>query len=304
MPTTNIDDLLMGGGQSPTQKVEPVDAPEVEEELESSTPEHEDAPEYDEPDEQEPEPSEQAKDEPEEPKAAKKEYDDYGNEKEPENKEIRERLKKQAKKYESEIESLRAQLASQGASQKVQQAAKDFEYDPNASGDWQQQLAAVIKQTVRSMNDEDAQERQRYEEAKVQQEFTTKFREGMNKFDDFVDVVDSLPFEISNHMTLATRDMENPAAFLYAAAKREAKELERISKLRDPYAQVREMGKLEERMRRNKQTTTAPRPMGRTQEDSVAPEIKKKREPTIEELIAKSEAKKLAQMKQRSGGRR
>ena len=304
MPTTNIDDLLMGGGQNPTQKVEPVDAPEVEDELESSGPEHEDAPEYDESDEQEPEPSEQGEDEPEEPKASKKEYDDYGNEKEPENEAIRERLARQARKHQAEIDALRSQLANQGASQQVQQAAKDFEYDPNASGDWQQQLASFVKQTVKSMNDEQANERQRHEEAKVQQEFESKFRDGMSKFSDFVDVVESLPFEITNPMTLATRAMADPASFLYAAAKRNPQELERISKIRDPYAQMTEMGKLEERMRRNKQTTTAPRPMGRTQEDSVAPETKKKREPTIEELIAKSEAKKLAQMKQRSGGRR
>lgn len=299
MPTTNIDDLLMGGGQNPTQKVEPVDAPEVEDELESSGPEHEDAPEYDESDEQEPEPSEQGEDEPEEPKASKKEYDDYGNEKEPENEAIRERLARQARKHQAEIDALRSHLANQGASQQVQQAAKDFEYDPNASGDWQQQLASFVKQTVKSMNDEQANERQRHEEAKVQQEFESKFRDGMSKFSDFVDVVESLPFEITNPMTLATRAMADPASFLYAAAKRNPQELERISKIRDPYAQMTEMGKLEERMRRNKPTTKAPRPLGRVSDDAPAKEVQKKKELNGDDLLSRADAKRINTVKTR-----
>ena len=107
-------------------------------------------------------------------------------------------------------------------------------------------------------------------------------------------------------MTLATRAMADPAAFLYAAAKRNPEELERISKLRDPYAQMTEMGKLEERMRRNKPTTNAPRPLSRTTEDVGLPEPKKqnKAEETIEDLIAKADAKKMNGMKGRPRGRR
>lgn len=308
MPTSSIDDLLMGG-KSPTQPQTPEheyqDGPEDVEELEPEDDEGE-SPEYDdEPEDDHTEEQDDADDEEDEPEVKhKKEYDEYGNEKEPENKEIRERLKKQARKYEAEIESLRAQLANQGASREVQQAAKDFEYDPEAKGDWQQQLASFVKQTVNSMTREQEEQQIRQRDHEAQQEFEGKFREGMGKFHDFVDVIGGLGFQITNPMTLATRGMADPAAFLYAAAKRNPGELERISKLRDPYAQMTEIGKLEERMRKNKPTTKAPRPLDRTRENASIPAPKKKTEPSIEDLIAKNDAKKLNRIKGRVGGRR
>ena len=147
------------------------------------------------------------------------------------------------------------------------------------------------------MGREEQQTKQLHQEQQLQYEFESKFKAGIEKFHDFAEVVSSLPFEITNPMTLATRAMADPAAFLYAAARRQPEELERISKIRDPYAQMTEMGKLEERMRRNKPTTTAPRPLGRTTEDSSLPAEKKKSEPTIEELIARSDAKKMQKKK-------
>jgi hypothetical protein len=305
MPTSNIDDMLMGAKtpQHPeTPENQHQEGPEEVKELEPDTPDYgEDEPQ--EPSDSDDEPHESDDSDEPEPKPTH-EYDDYGNEKEPENKEIRERLKKQARKYEAEIESLRSQLAQHGASQQVQQAAKDFEYDPEANGDWQQQLASFVKQTVNSMTREKQESEVRQQDAHTQREFESKFRDGMGRFNDFVDVIDSLPFQISNPMTLATRGMADPAAFLYAAAKRNPQELERISKIRDPYAQMTEMGKLEERMRRNKPTTKAPRPLSRTNEDASIPNPKKKGDPTIEELIAKADQKKLARVKGRAGGGR
>ena len=308
MPTSSIDELLMGG-KTPTQPQTPEhdyqDGPEDVEELEPEDDEGE-APEYDdEPEADHTEDEDEAQDEEDAPEPKhKKEYDEYGNEKEPENKEIRERLKKQARKFQAEIDDLRAQLANQGASREVQQAAKDFEYDPEAKGDWQQQLASFVKQTVNSMTREQEESQVRQREAQAQQEFEGKFRDGMGKFHDFVDVISGLGFEITNPMTLATRGMADPAAFLYAAAKRNPQELERISKIRDPYAQMTEIGKLEERMRKNKPTTKAPRPLDRTRENASIPAPKKKSDPSIEDLIAQSDAKKLNRIKGRQGGRR
>lgn len=306
MPVSSIDDLLMGA-KTPQHPETPenhhIDGPDEIEEMEPETPEYDDEPEADPLPESDDEPEDEADDKEDAPE---REYDDYGNEKEPENEVIRERLARQARKHEAEINALRAQLAAQGASQQVQQAAKDFEYDPEAKGDWQQQLASFVKQTVNSMGQEQEQQRLRQEEAQVQQEFEGKFRTGMNKFDDFAEVIGGLQFEITNPMTLATRAMADPAAFLYAAAKRNPGELERISKLRDPYAQMTEIGKLEERMRKNKPTTKAPRPLSRTNEDSGMPAPKKKDKggESIEDLIAKSDAKKLNRIKGRQGGRR
>lgn len=302
MSTTSIDELLLGGGnntQPQTPEHQYQDEPEEIEELETEP-------------EPEQEPDEALSEESDDDEAKAKplrETDEYGNEKEPENEVIRDRLKKQAesmnRKHQAEIDSLRAQLAGSGASQQVQQAASEFEYDPEARGDWQQQLAGFVKQTVSSMNREQENHRAQQQEREVQQEFESKLISGMSNFSDFNQVIQDLPCEITNPMTLATRAMSDPAAFLYAAAKRQPKELERISKLRDPYAQMTEIGKLEERMRRNKPMTKAPRPLSRTNEDAQTPAAKKKADSTIEDLIAKSEAKKIQRMKSRPNmGRR
>lgn len=298
MSTSSIDDLLLGGGSS--SQPNPVESqyqeePEPIEALES------DSPDYGEeksPDEISPEVNDS---DDEETPRKELETDEYGNTQEPENKGIRDRLKKQAesleRKHQAEIDALRAQLSQLGASQQVQKAASDFEYNPDETGDWQQQLASFVKQTVSSMTREQNEAQVRHHEAQAQAEFEDKLSNGMQKFQDFRDVMISLPFEISNPMTLATRAMDDPAAFLYAAAKRQPQELERISKLRDPYAQMAEMGRLEERMRRNKPTTSAPRPLSRTHEDASIPVSQKKSEPTIEDLIAKADAKKAQRMK-------
>lgn len=305
MSTSSIDDLLLGGGNS-TQPKTPEhqyqEEPEAIEEMDEETIDYGDDNTNSEQEAQE----EDSDDNDSEVKQL--ETDEYGNEQEPENKEIRDRLKKQAesmtRRHQAEIDALQAQLAQQGASKEVQQAARDFEYDPEASGDWQQQLASFVKQTVKDMNREQFDEQKRREESEVQHQFEEKFSHGMQKFNDFREVMTSLPFEISNPMTLATRAMADPAAFLYAAAKRQPQELERISKIRDPYAQMTEIGKLEERMRRNKPTTKAPRPLSRSNDDGGMPAPKKNKDPSIEDLIAKSNEKRLQRMKGRVSNRR
>lgn len=305
MAISSIDELLMGGAGNSQQPATPEyqDEPEPIEELEPEQQEYEDDSEEQGQDDTGDE-SEYEDDEPEEkPKKKESDIDEYGNEKEPENEVIRERLARQARKHEAEINALRAQLAQQGASQDVQKAAKDFEYDPEAAGDWQQQLATFVKQTVKSMNNEQQEQETRNQEARVQAEFETKFRDGMSRFNDFADVISNLPCEITNPMTLATRSMENPAAFLYAAAKRNPQELERISRLKDPYAQMMEMGKLEERMRKNKPLTKAPRPLARTQEDATT-KVKAKEKNTGDDLLAKADAKRLATVRTRLKGNR
>lgn len=310
MSTSSIDELLLGGGNS-TQPATPehqhLEEPEEIHELETDEAPEENGKSLDMYDMEEAASNEADEDERNTAKDVR-ELDEYGNEKQPDNEVIRERLRKQAeslnRKHQAEIESLRAQLAQSGASQQVQKAASDFEYDPNASGDWQQQLASLVKQTVNSMTREQEEQKVQQQERQVQHEFEEKLISGMANFTDFQDVIQSLPCDITNPMTLATRAMNDPAAFLYAAAKRHPQELERISKLRDPYAQMTEMGKLEERMRRNKPSTAAPRPLGRSVEDAQVPLAKKKTEETIEGLIARADARKMQRMKGRSTSRR
>lgn len=313
MAISSIDELLMGGNtsqqpMSPEEKMQT--EPEPIEELDHDEPEYEDAPEEDHT--SEPDADDEPDDEREEDHTKEgDEEDEYGNKKERMSKGMKDRLDRKEKQHQREIEQreyeinqLRSQLSQQGASQQVQQAAKDFEYDPEAKGDWQQQLASFVKQTVQSMNNEQQETQKRHEEAQVQADFETKFRDGMNRFDDFRDVISNLPCEISNSMTLATRSMENPAAFLYAAAKRHPAELERISRLRDPYGQMMEMGKLEERMRRNKPTTKAPRPLGRAPEDATSKAPSKQKDSSGDDLLARADAKRLSTVKTRLKGNR
>jgi hypothetical protein len=276
--------------------------------MEHNTPEYEDEPEEDHTND--PEPDEDNEDDAEDEHTKQEdEEDEYGNKKERMSKGMKERLDRKEKQRLREVEErdleishLRAQLAQQGASREVQQATRDFEYNPEAAGDWKQQLAQFVRQEVSSMTRDEQESQRRYQEEQAQAEFRDKFRAGMNKFDDFVEVVDAQP--IDTEMTLALRGMADPAAFIYAAAKRHPQELERISKLRDPYARVLEMGKLEERMRKNKPTTKAPRPLGRTQEDATTKAPAKQKDTSGDDLLAKADAKRLTTVKQRLRGNR
>jgi len=280
--TSSIDDVLTGAGSNAQQPTAPENVYD-EPELESQTPEFN----------PEPEPETEAKLEAPDDKHEEhvdEELDDYGNEK-PKPKtytedEVNERINKAVRDRLARMEK------NQGITpQQAQHAEQNFEYDPNAQGDWQQQLKQFVKQTYQETIREEQQHVQQQREQQAQAEFEVKFHQGMGKFPDFRDVVSQQP--ITDAMTVATRAMKDPAAFLYAASKRHGAELQRISQIPDQYSQMVEMGKLEERMRKGKTSTTAPRPLSRTQEDAGMPH-KSDREPTIEEMIAKDEAKKRA----------
>jgi len=235
--------------------------------------------------------------------------DEYGNKKERMSKGMKERLERKDKQYQREIEqrdrelqALRQQLSNQGASKEVQQAVKDFKYDPNEEVSWEQQLSDFVKQTVTNLQqDEQRVARERKEQA-AHQEFVQKFQKGMERFTDFREVVGSQPMD--DAMTLSLRGMNDPTAFIYAASKREPKELERISQLPDPYARMVEMGKLEQRMRRGKSVTKAPRPLGRTKEDTTAKVKPKQKDTSGDDLLAKADAKRLSTVRKRHSANR
>ena len=319
---SNIDDLLMGVGNSqqpatPEHKEKIQDKQELEDKDES-------APEYDTEDDNTPDSDDSNDDmdesegdtddssdddEPEDKQKAKSEsdeddVDEYGNKKERMSKGMKERLDRKEKQFQREIEqrdrelqALRQQLASQGASKEVQQAVKDFKYDPSEEVSWEQQLSDFVKQTVSNMHTEEQQKSRQIQEQNAHREFATKFQKGMERFADFREVVGAQPMD--DAMTLALRGMADPAAFIYAASKRNPQEIERISKLADPYARMVEMGKLEERMRRNKPTTKAPRPLGRTREDATTKVTPKQKDMSGDDLLAKADAKRLAKVQAR-----
>lgn len=320
MSISSIDDLLMGVGNS-QQAATPEHKDKLQKQQEEKAPIEEiepDAPEYDtddsdaDTDESDNDTDESADDTDEDEKPAKKgesqdddvEEDEYGNKKERMSKGMKDRLDRKEKQHQREIEQrdyelqqLRQQLATKGASSQVQQAAADFEYNPDNESTWQQQLTDFVKQTVSSMHTDEVKKTREIQDQNAEREFHQKFTKGMDRFQDFRDVVGKLPMD--DDMTRSLRGMSDPSAFIYAAAKRQPGEIERIAKLPDRYARMVEMGKLEERMRRNKPSTKTPRPLGRTKEDATTKVQPKQKDTTGDDLLAKADAKRLSTVRTR-----
>ncbi len=305
MPTTSIDDLLINNDAARLgQQIPDVSTPAHEEEVadvvspyESSEPES-----VSEEMHEAPVSSETSYDETvSEPESVR--FDDYGNEKEDLSEKMQKRLQRQAenmkRQHEAEMHALRQQLTIQ-QQKELQQATRNFESDPNSDQSWQDQLDAYIRNTYARIKQDEVREQENAREQRIQADFEKRLVQGIERFADFRETITALPCEISNPMTYATRSMEDPAAFLYAAAKRHPQELERIAKLADPVAQIAEMGRLEERMRKAKPTTKAPRPIGRQKEDSLMTEKKAPKEPSFDEILAQSDAKRLANIRNRN----
>lgn len=185
---------------------------------------------------------------------------------------------------------------SQTQNQSIQdQVKKDFEYNSESSESWMQQLESVIVNTVQKMGQQQQSRAAQEKEQKIQAEFEQRFITEKEKYHDYNEVVAAQP--ITDAMLLGTRSLKNPAAFLYAAAKRAPKELQRISQISDPYAQIAEIGKLEAKMRQKNTGSKAPRPISRTPEDApLIKEAPKKREKSIEERMHEEGQKKIAKL--------
>jgi len=301
--TSSIDDLLMTG-KTPSQP----EAPEhqYEDNLDMGSPEDaysepektvnsEKSPQIDQ-NEYESEP-EEAQDEQGEPEP--QDLDDYGNPK------AKPRMYTEEEKNEAIKNAIQRRFkenpqGNQPTQQQIQQAQQNFEYNPDSDMNYQEQLEAVIEQTITKIGQRQVTQAQQQREQEAQIALQEKFTTGMGRFSDFHEVVGNQP--ITDHMTRALRGIEDPTAFVYAASKRHPQELVRISQIPDPYAQMVEMGKLEERMRKTAQGTKAPRPVSRTKEDAGLPQTKKKQDgDSIEDLIAKADARKRAQLTARRG---
>lgn len=296
--TSNIDDLLMGVTGNSQQPATPEAKNEIEEsnvDTLSTEPEAKQALEVN---------DEYNLEEKPEPEKVEKEADtdDYGNAvsapRTYNEDEVNERINAAIRDRFARFERNNGQQQPNQA--QVQQAAQQgFEYNADSQETWQQQLETFVETTVSRMSQKQAQQAQQAREQYTQSEFDAKFRQGMTKFPDFVQTVQSQP--ITDSMVLGARSMKDPAAFFYAASKRAPQELQRIANIADPYTQIAEIGKLEERMKQSRPGTKTPKPIGRTQEDSTIKASKEKREPTIEEQIAKDTARRLALQKQRRG---
>lgn len=219
--------------------------------------------------------------------------DEYGNE----------APKKEQRMYsEEEVnerinKAVRERLArlEKNQPQQVQKEIKDnFEYDKTSEQDYQAQLETFIENTLYKVTAKKQQEQAKQFEAHRQSEFQSKFQAGMQKFPDFVETVSKQP--ITDPMTMALRAIADPAGFIYAASKRHPEELARIANIPDHYAQIAEIGKLEERMKKGKPTSAAPKPLRPTSED-MGGSIEK--DLSIEQLIEQSNKKRLQALRRR-----
>lgn len=216
------------------------------------------------------------------------EFDEYGNEKAAarmySEEEVNERINK----------AIRQRL-SRGGNESPPHPQQPHALPENQNeADWRTELEQFIESSVSKMEQQKIQRIQEQKENEIESRFREKLVQGMNGFKDFEETVDPQP--ITPAMRYALRTLEDPAAFIYAASKQKPEELKRISGLADPFAQAREIGRLEESLRKGKETTKAPRPLTRVKEDSsISIQKSGKNEETIEDLIAKSQAKILKQ---------
>ena len=211
--------------------------------------------------------------------------DDYGTE-----------IPKQEKVYtQAEVdarinEAIRRRLKEKGEEsrpiQQSQQPQQQFEYDANATDNWEVQLESFIENTLTKREQKLQQDQWNRQEQDTQANFEVKFNTGAAKYADFEQTVLGKP--ITPQMVIATRGMDDPAAFIYAAAKTQAPELDRISKIHDPYAQAIELGRLEERMRKARGSVSkAPKPIEQPRGD-VSEKVERKW--SIDDKLRQSEA--------------
>lgn len=177
--------------------------------------------------------------------------------------EVQEMIRKRLKLHHEDKQQQQVQQPQYNLQQ--QQANQDFQPDSANEEPWEVQLRNNIRQTVQEIEHEKQQQHWQREAQVKQAEFETKFTHGMQRYSDFHNVVAGKP--ITDGIMMAARGMNDPAAFIYAASKQHSKELERISQINDPYLLAAEVGRLEERMRKAKTVSSAPKPVSRAKGD-------------------------------------
>jgi hypothetical protein len=169
-----------------------------------------------------------------------KNIDEYGNP-----------IKKSRTYSEEEVQKMIRERLARGrhADQSQNQQQNHNTQNDNQSEDgenWDVQLKQFVKQAIQETQQEESERLWRHQEAERQAEFESKFTSGMAKYNDFQDVVRDRP--ITDTMLLAVRNLKDPAAFIYGASKLHPQEIDRISRISDPYAQATELGRLHEKM--------------------------------------------------------
>lgn len=268
--TNNIDDLLLNINKEPSAEPESEEIETEEVDIAETSNDYEAS-------------SESSVEEAEEPST--EETDEYGNEVSTEQEST-----KPAERYytQAEVQQMMQERLERQA-RNMQKQSSDDEDSP----DFQQQLKSMIENAVTEVQQKNAARQQQEIEMQRQQEFEDKFRRGTTRFKDFTNVVANKP--ISDYMLQATSGMNDPSGFIYAACKRAPEEVERISKITNPYAQVLEIAKLESKLKTGKTTTQAPRPIKGTKGDSMTKTSPDK----PRDILAAADSERWARMQRR-----
>lgn len=205
------------------------------------------------------------------------EVDEYGTE-----------ISKPEKVYtKAEVEAMiRDRVSRMKQGDFPQQQATQEPQTQQPDGDWAA-LESFIDHTLTKREKKLADQQWQQQAQLDQTNFEIKFNEGVAKYSDFEQVVQGKP--LTPQMVMATRGMSDPAAFIYAAAKTQSKELERIAAIGDTMTQAMEMGQLAERMRKSRsQVSQAPRPIEAPRGDVVE---KQERTRNIDDQIRSEEVR-------------
>lgn len=173
---------------------------------------------------------------------------------------------------EDEVQRMIRERLSRGRNadtQQVKKEAEGFQHDPDSEDSWEVQLERFVENTIEKREKKRSEQEWQRQEAARQADFEAKFTSGMQKYPDFREVVADKP--ITDSMMIAARSLENPAAFIYGASKMHANELNRIAKIPDPFTQAAEIGRLHERMvKERKIASSAAKPLETPKSDMPA----------------------------------
>lgn len=166
---------------------------------------------------------------------------------------VEKRLKRERRKQER-LENKFATLQEQNAQlvNAIQQAPTQdgVQFDPNYHIVDPATNQILLRESVEGQVIEALQKREQLTQQKEKEqrlqaeakELQNKFAKGLDKYDDFQDVIDSLPF--TNEMLQAVIASNNVEDFVYSLGKNRFEDVERIFKL-PPKQQYKEMVKLE-----------------------------------------------------------
>ena len=188
----------------------------------------------------------------------------------------------------------------QPTQQQQQQAAQQgFQYDETSNQDWQQQLEQFTMQVIDKREQaREIQFKQAIEQEQMQR-FESKFRQGMDKFNDYHTVLAGK--NVTDAMLMAASEISDPAALFYAAAKRMPDELAKIAEIKSPYAQAAAIGRLDEKLRKaSVKVSSAPKPISPTKTDATtAFQPKQTSGNELDDLLLADKNNRIAQLNSR-----